>query len=199
MASYIGGNKHFEALYLSGAISLELVPQGSLVARLRAAASGVPAFYTPTGARTAVELGSIPIRYKPGGVAAGVAIEGRKKEAREFGGRRYVLEEAIRGDVAFVRAWKVDEVGNCVFRCVFVSLARAWDLVLVGAHMRARGLAGPSLAFVRLGSESDEIATREIHYFDASHGGCGSLSGVAFERYWCSLGMLPLAHETADR
>ncbi|KAF7793078.1 hypothetical protein EIP86_004185 [Pleurotus ostreatoroseus] len=111
LASYIGGNKHFEALYLAGAISLELIPQGTLVARLRAAAAGVPAFYTPTGARTAVEHGSIPIRYKPGGVGAGVAVEGHRKETREFGGRRYVMEEAIRGDVAFVRAWKVDEDG----------------------------------------------------------------------------------------
>lgn len=76
----------------------------------------MPGFYTPTGAHTAVEHGSIPIRYKAGGASEGVAVPGNKKEAREWGGRRYLLEEAIKGDVAFVRAWKVDEVGNCVFR-----------------------------------------------------------------------------------
>lgn len=116
MASYIGGNKYFEDLYLRGKISLELIPQGTLVGRMNAHAAGIPAFYTPTGASTAVELGTIPIRYKEGGMKEGVAIPGNKKEAREFNGKRYVLEPAIAGDVAFIRAWKVDEVGNCVFR-----------------------------------------------------------------------------------
>lgn len=142
MASYIGGyvraepnspvetdrsdtahrNKHFESLYLNGEISLELIPQGTLVGRLAAHAAGFPAFYTPTGASTAVEDGAIPIRPKPGGFKAGVAIPGNKKEAREFGGRRFVLEPAIAADVAFVRAWKVDEVGNCVFRRVLCEV-----------------------------------------------------------------------------
>jgi len=116
MASYIGGNKYFEDLYLTGKISLELIPQGTLVGRMNAHAAGIPAFYTPTGASTAVEYGTIPIRYKEGGMKEGVAIPGNKKEAREFDGKRYVLEPAIAGDVAFIRAWKVDEVGNCVFR-----------------------------------------------------------------------------------
>ncbi|EJF66032.1 3-oxoacid CoA-transferase [Dichomitus squalens] len=116
MASYIGGNKHFEGLYLDGKISLELIPQGTLVGRLHAHASGFPAIWTPTGASTAVEEGSIPLRLKEGGHKAGVAIPGNKKEAREFNGRRFILEPAIAGDVALVRAWKVDEVGNCVFR-----------------------------------------------------------------------------------
>ncbi|KIM87523.1 hypothetical protein PILCRDRAFT_280068 [Piloderma croceum F 1598] len=116
IASYPGGNKQFEALYLKGAISLELVPQGTLAERIRAQAAGIPAFFTPTGASTAVEQGLIPIRYNEGGISAGVKIPGIKKEAREIDGRRYVLEPSIKGDVAFVRAWKVDEVGNCVFR-----------------------------------------------------------------------------------
>ena len=111
-----GRNKHFESLYLNGQISLELIPQGTLVGRLHAHAAGLPAFFTPTGASTAVEEGSIPIRLNAGGMKAGVAVPGNPKEAREFGGRRFVLEPAIAGDVAFVRAWKVDEVGNCVFR-----------------------------------------------------------------------------------
>ncbi|KAH8106778.1 3-oxoacid CoA-transferase [Cristinia sonorae] len=116
MASYIGGNKHFESLYLNGEIGMELIPQGTLVARIRAQAAGTPAFYTPTGAHTAVEKGEIPIRYKPGGMKAGVQIPGNKKEWKEFNGRRYLMEPAIAGDVAFIRAWKVDEAGNCVFR-----------------------------------------------------------------------------------
>ena len=103
-------------MYLNGKISLELIPQGSLVGRLHAHAAGVPAFFTPTGASTAVEHGSIPIRYNEGGMSQGVAIPGNKKEAREINGRRFILEPAIAGDVAFIRAWKVDEVGNCVFR-----------------------------------------------------------------------------------
>ncbi|TDL24740.1 3-oxoacid CoA-transferase [Rickenella mellea] len=116
ISSYIGGNKHFESLYLKGGIGLELVPQGTLVERLRAHAAGIPAFFTPTGASTAVETGSIPIRYNEGGMEAGVAIPGNAKETKEFAGRKYVLEPALAGDVAFVRAWKVDEIGNVVFR-----------------------------------------------------------------------------------
>jgi 3-oxoacid CoA-transferase len=116
----VTSNKKFEAQYLNGQISLELVPQGTLVERLRAHAAGIPAFYTPTGAFTAVEEGTIPIRYNPGGMSMGVAIPGIKKERRDFAGRSYLLEPALAGDVAFIRAWKVDEVGNCVFRSVLL-------------------------------------------------------------------------------
>ncbi len=117
-------NKFFESLYLNGKISLELIPQGTLAGRLRAHAAGIPAFYTPTGAHTAVEKGEIPIRYQDGGMKAGVAIPGNKKEGREFKGRRYVLEPGIAGDVAFIRAWKADGVGNCVFRLAGTMLMR---------------------------------------------------------------------------
>ncbi|KAG6868214.1 hypothetical protein C0993_006077 [Termitomyces sp. T159_Od127] len=112
VASYPGGNKKFESLFLEGGISLELVPQGTLAERIRAHAAGIPAFFTPTGASTAVEEGSIPQRYNKGGLANGIAIPGISKEAREFNGRRYLMETAIAGDVAFIRAWKVDESGN---------------------------------------------------------------------------------------
>ncbi|KAI0797617.1 3-oxoacid CoA-transferase [Abortiporus biennis] len=138
MASYIGGNKYFEQLYLNGKISLELIPQGTLVGRLRAQASGMPAFYTPTGAHTAVEKGEIPVRYNEGGMKAGVKIPGTKKETKDFNGRRYVMEPAIVGDVAFIRAWKVDEVGNCVFRYTAnnfsSSMARNAKLTIVEAE-----------------------------------------------------------------
>ncbi|KAG8217269.1 3-oxoacid CoA-transferase [Butyriboletus roseoflavus] len=116
IASYPGGNKAFEALYLKGEVSLELCPQGSLIERIRAHAAGIPAFFSPTGASTAVEEGTIPMRYNDGGFANGVKIPGVKKETREFDGRKYVMETGIAGDVAFIRASKVDEVGNCVFR-----------------------------------------------------------------------------------
>ena len=109
-------NKAFEAFYLNGEVSLELCPQGTLAERLRAHAAGIPAFYTPTGASTAVEEGAIPVRYNEGGFRHGIKIPGIKKETREFNGRKYVMETGIPGDVAFIRAWKVDEVGNCVFR-----------------------------------------------------------------------------------
>ena len=128
IASYIGGNKYFESLYLKGEIGLELVPQGTLVERIRAHAAGIPAFFTPTGASTAVEEGAIPIQYNEGGMSNGVKTPGRMKEAREFGGRRYVLEPAIVGDVAFIRAWKVDEVGNCVFRYRAIVLTTSRNL-----------------------------------------------------------------------
>ncbi|KAF8522262.1 3-oxoacid CoA-transferase [Hysterangium stoloniferum] len=116
ISSYIGGNKQFESMYLKGEVSMELVPQGTLVERLRAHAAGIPFFYTPTGASTAIEHGSIPIRYNPGGFEHGVMIPGNKKESREINGRKFVLEPAIKGDVAFIRAWKADEIGNVVFR-----------------------------------------------------------------------------------
>ncbi|KAG6898247.1 hypothetical protein C0992_002261 [Termitomyces sp. T32_za158] len=117
-------NKKFESLFLQGEISLELVPQGTLAERIRAHAAGIPAFFTPTGASTAVEEGSIPQRYNKGGFANGIAIPGISKEAREFNGRRYVMETAIAGDVAFIRAWKVDESGNCVFSTVMAKNAK---------------------------------------------------------------------------
>ena len=87
VSSYVGENKTFERLYLSGQLEVELVPQGTLAERLRAGGAGIPAFYTPTGYGTVVADG---------------------KETRELDGRHYVLERAIRGDVAIVKAWKGD-------------------------------------------------------------------------------------------
>ncbi|EGN96206.1 hypothetical protein SERLA73DRAFT_112388 [Serpula lacrymans var. lacrymans S7.3] len=136
--SYLGGNKYLEKMYLGGTMSLELVPQGTLVERIRAHAAGIPAFFTPTGASTVVETGGIPIRFKDGGFKSGVAITGNKKEYREFGGKRYVMEPAIAGDVAFIHAWKVDEVGNCVFRYTAnnynASMAKNAKLTIVEAE-----------------------------------------------------------------
>jgi 3-oxoacid CoA-transferase subunit A len=95
ISSYVGENKLFERLVLSGELQVELNPQGTLAERLRAGGAGIPAFYTPTGYGTMVAEG---------------------KETREFDGRNYVLERALRGDFAFVKAWKGDRWGNLIFR-----------------------------------------------------------------------------------
>lgn len=111
--SFLGTNKALEKKYLTGEISIELCPQGSIAERLRAAGAGIPAFYTPTGVHTFVQTGEIPLRMGKGG---STLEAGRARETREFDGKTYNMETAIKGDVAILRAWKVDEAGNCVFR-----------------------------------------------------------------------------------
>jgi len=89
------GSVVFEELYKAGRIELEIVPQGTLAERMRAAGAGVPAFYTPTAVGTQLAQG---------------------KEEREIDGKRYILEYALRGDVALVEAWRADRWGNLAFR-----------------------------------------------------------------------------------
>src|SRR3954453_9395008 len=113
ISSYVGENKEFERQYLSGELEVELCPQGTLAERLRAGGAGIPAFYTPTGAGTAVSEGGLPLKYAADG---SVAKASPKKEVREFEGRPYVLERAITGDYAIVKAWKADRFGNLVYR-----------------------------------------------------------------------------------
>ncbi len=95
ISTYVGENKRFEQLALSGELELELNPQGTFSERIRAGGAGIPAFFTPTGYGTA-------------------AAEGR--EVREFDGRKYLLMPALRGDYAFIKAWRGDRWGNLVFR-----------------------------------------------------------------------------------
>ncbi len=95
ISSYVGENKEFERQFLAGELELEFNPQGTLAERLRAGGAGIPAFFTATGYGTVVAEG---------------------KETREFDGKHFVLETALRADVALVRAWKADEAGNLVFR-----------------------------------------------------------------------------------
>ena len=102
------GSVVFEALYSAGKIALEVVPQGTLAERMRAAGAGIPAFFTATGAGTLLALG---------------------KETREIGGRPYVLEEALHGDVALVEAWAADRWGNLTFN----SSARNFNPVMAMA------------------------------------------------------------------
>ena len=89
------GSVVFEELYKAGKLELEIVPQGTLAERMRAAGAGIPAFFTPTAAGTQL---------------------GRGKEEREFGGRPHVMELALPGDVALVEAWEADRWGNLTYR-----------------------------------------------------------------------------------
>jgi 3-oxoacid CoA-transferase subunit A len=113
ISSYVGENKEFERQYLAGELAVELTPQGTLAERLRAGGAGIPAFYTPTGAGTAVAEGGLPVLSGPDGRAVEVSP---KKETREFDGRPFVLERGIVGDFALVKAWKADRLGNLVYR-----------------------------------------------------------------------------------
>ena len=95
IASYVGENAEFERQMLNGEMDVELIPQGTLAERTRAAQAGFPAFYTPAGYGTEVAEG---------------------KEVREFNGKMHVLEQAFDADYAFIKAWKGDETGNLIFK-----------------------------------------------------------------------------------
>ena len=113
IASYVGENKLFEKQYLSGDIELELTPQGTLAERCRAGGAGIPAFYTPAAFGTVVQTGELPLRHNSDG---SVKEYSKPRDVKVFQGKSYVMEEAIRGDYAFVKAWKADRLGNCMFR-----------------------------------------------------------------------------------
>jgi 3-oxoacid CoA-transferase subunit A len=95
ISSYVGENEEFERQLLSGELEVELIPQGTLAERCRAAGAGIPAFYTPAGFGTEVADG---------------------KESREFNGKMYLLEKAFEADFAIVKAWKGDTLGNLIFK-----------------------------------------------------------------------------------
>lgn len=113
ISSYVGENKLFESQYLNGELELEFVPQGTLAEKVRAGGAGIPLFYTPTGYNTVVHLGGAPIKYDGQG---NVAMSSQPKPTISHKGKNYVLEEAIRGDFAFVKAYKADKAGNLIFR-----------------------------------------------------------------------------------
>ncbi len=112
ISSFVGGNKELARLYLTGELSVELTPQGTLAERLRAGGTGIPAFYTPTGVGTMVADGGIPVHYDADG---NVVQTSTPKEIREFDGRQYVLETALTADFGLVRAAVGDRHGNLVF------------------------------------------------------------------------------------
>jgi 3-oxoacid CoA-transferase A subunit len=123
ISSYVGENKLFEQLLLSGELEVELTPQGTLAEKLRAGGAGIPAFFTPTGVGTLIAEG---------------------KEIRDFNGRPYVLEQSLTADYGIVKAWKGDTAGNLVFRktaqnfnpvCAMagrITIAEVEELVEVG-------------------------------------------------------------------
>jgi 3-oxoacid CoA-transferase subunit A len=95
IGTYVGENKLLEQMVLNGQIELQLIPQGTFSERMRAAGAGIPAFYTPTGVGTVIA---------------------ENKETREFEGRLYLMEHALKADFSFVKAWKGDTWGNLVYR-----------------------------------------------------------------------------------
>jgi len=95
ISSYVGENAEFERQMLSGELEVDLIPQGSLAERCRAAGAGIPAFFTPAGYGTEVAQG---------------------KEVREYNGKPHILETALTADFAFVKAWKGDSAGNLIFK-----------------------------------------------------------------------------------
>jgi len=126
----------FEELYRAGKIELEIVPQGTLAERLRAAGAGIPAFFTATAVGTKLAAG---------------------KEQREIGGRRYLLEEALAGDVALVEAWEADRWGNLTYR----SSARNFNPVMA---MAATLTIAQAQHIVDLGAlDPEKIATPGIY------------------------------------
>jgi len=133
--SYPGDNSYAISAYLDGSLALELTPQGTLAERLRAGGAGIPAFYTPTAVGTDIHNGGFPIKYKKDG---SVEISSKPRETREFNGKKYLMEEAIRGDFALVKAWKADTRGNLVFRGTARNFnpdcARAADVCIVEAE-----------------------------------------------------------------
>ena len=95
ISSYVGENAEFERQMLSGELEVELIPQGTLAERCRAAQAGIPAFFTPAGFGTEVAVG---------------------KETREFNGKMHIMEHAFKADFAIVKAWKGDTAGNLIFK-----------------------------------------------------------------------------------
>lgn len=95
ISSYVGENKEFERQYLAGELALDFTPQGTLAEKLRSGGCGIPAFFTKTGVGTLVAQG---------------------KETRQFNGETYLMELSLTADIALVKAWKADTMGNLVFR-----------------------------------------------------------------------------------
>ena len=108
ISSYVGENAEFERQLLEGELEVDLIPQGTLAERCRAAGAGIPAFYTPAGYGTEIAKG---------------------KEVKVFDGKSYILEEAYQADFSIVKAWKGDENGNLIFK----GTARNFNPMMCGA------------------------------------------------------------------
>src|SRR6184192_441835 len=140
IGSYVGENRLLEQMVLEKTIDLELTPQGTFSERIRAGGAGIPAFYTPTGFGTMVA---------------------ENKETRDFDGRMYVMEHALKADFTFVKAWKGDKWGNLVYRktarnfnpmmatAAKVTIAEVEKLVGVG-DLEPEGVHTPALYVQRI-------------------------------------------------
>src|SRR5471030_1279415 len=145
ISSYVGENKLFAELFLSGRLQLELNPQGTLAERIRAGGAGIPAFFTKTGVGTVVADG---------------------KETREFDGETYVRERWLRADLSIVKAWKGDREGNLVYRKTAqnfnpmiatagtITIAEVEELVAPG-ELEADGIHTPGIFVRRIFQGSD--------------------------------------------
>jgi 3-oxoacid CoA-transferase subunit A len=156
IGSYVGENKLFEQLVLSGELDLELNPQGTLAERIRAGGAGIAAFYTPTGYGTLVA---------------------EKKETREFNGRHYVLEYGLRTDFALVKAWKGDRWGNLIYRKTArnfnpmmatagrITIAEVEELVEVGQlepdHVHTPGIFVKRIVVSHAGKRIEKLCVRK--------------------------------------
>ena len=144
IGTYIGENKLYEELVLKGELQAELIPQGTFSECIRAGGAGIPAFYTPTGAGTVIAEG---------------------KEAREFEGRPYLLERALKADFAFVKAWKGDRWGNLIYR----KTARNFNPLMAAA---AKVTIAEVEEIVELGElDPDSIITPSIYVQRLIQGG----------------------------
>lgn len=114
ISSYVGENAEFERQLLSGELEVDLVPQGTLATRIAMRGMGIPAFFTPAGYGTEIAIG---------------------KEVREFDGKNYLMEHALKANFAIVKAWKGDRLGNLIFRKstrnFSTSMAKAGDITIV--------------------------------------------------------------------
>ena len=108
ISSYVGENNEFERQLLTGELDVELIPQGTLAERCRAAGAGIPGFYTPAGVGTEIA---------------------KNKEVREFNGKKYLLEKAFDADFAIIKAWKGDEAGNLIYN----GTARNFNPIMAAA------------------------------------------------------------------
>lgn len=140
VGSYVGENKLLEKMVINGELDLQLVPQGTFAERVRAGGAGIPAFYTPTGVGT---------------------IVAENKETREFDGRLYVMEHALKADFALIKAWKGDTWGNLIYHktarnfnpmmaaAAKITIAEVEELIEVG-KLDADSIHTPSIYVKRI-------------------------------------------------
>lgn len=149
ISSYVGENAEFERQFLSGELEVELTPQGTLAERIRAGGAGIPAFFTPTGYGTLIHKGGSPIKYN---ADKSIEIASEERESREFDNANYIMEHAITGDFALVKAWKADKAGNLTFR----KTARNFNPPMCKAGQI-------TIAEVEEIVENGEIAQEDVH------------------------------------